>query len=64
MFRLVVYDAKTHYVLWSFTESIDVAYLQKSHDHNFDIALAAIVRDFLTLAGKTSSPVQPLAPAH
>ncbi len=64
MFRLSVYDAKTHYVLWAFTESIEPAYLQKSHDHNFDIALAALVRDFLTLAGKTSSPVQPPAPAH
>ena len=64
MFRLTIYDAKTHYVLWAFTESIDVAYLQKSHDHNFDIALAAIVRDLLALAGKTSSPVQPPAPAH
>ncbi len=64
MFRLVIYDAKTHYVLWAFTENIDVAYLQKSHDHNFDVALAAVVRDFLTLAGKTSSPVQPPAPAH
>lgn len=56
MFRLVIYDAKTHYVLWAFTENIDVAYLQKSHDHNFDVALAAVVRDFLTLAGKTFQP--------
>jgi len=64
MFRLTIYDAKTHYVLWAFTESIDVAYLQKSHDHNFDIALAAIVRDFLALAGKTSSPALPPALAH
>jgi hypothetical protein len=64
MFRLSVYDAKTHYVLWAFTESIEPAYLQKSHDHNFDVALAAIVRDFLTLAGKTSSPALHPALAH
>jgi hypothetical protein len=39
MFRLVVYDAPTHYVLWAVTESIGAANLQKTHDHNFDLAL-------------------------
>ncbi len=64
MFRLVVYDAKTHYILWAFTRAIDVAYLQKSHDRNFDNALSDIVHDFLTLAGKSpSAPAPSLAPA-
>ena len=53
MFRLVVYDAGTHYVLWAFTESIDIAYLQKSHDRNFDDSLATLVKDFETLGGKS-----------
>jgi len=52
MFRLVVYDRKTHFVLWAVTESIEVAYLQKTHDHNFDNALTAILVDFETLTGK------------
>jgi hypothetical protein len=39
MFRLVVYDASTHFVLWAVTESIGPANLQKTHDHNFDLAL-------------------------
>ena len=52
MFRLVIYDAGTHYVLWAFTESIDIAYLQKSHDRNFDEALQAILHDFESLSGK------------
>src|SRR5271155_3172451 len=39
MFRLVIYDRKTHYVLWAMTESIATAYLQKTHDRNFDEAL-------------------------
>jgi hypothetical protein len=45
MFRLVVYDRPTHYILWALTESIDPAALQKTHDHNFDQALANLVLD-------------------
>jgi hypothetical protein len=52
MFRLVIYDAKTHYVLWAITESINVALLQKTHDRNFDDALTAILVDFEALTGK------------
>jgi hypothetical protein len=52
MFRLVVYDRKTHYVLWAFTESIAIALMQKTHDRNFDDALTAILVDFEALTGK------------
>ena len=52
MFRLVVYDRKTHYILWTFTQSIQVALLQKTHDRNFDDALTAIVKGFEDLSGK------------
>lgn len=52
MFRLVVYDRKTHYALWTLTRSIEIAYLQKTHDRNFDDALSALLLDFETLAGK------------
>jgi hypothetical protein len=45
MFRLVIYDRPTHYVLWALTESIAPATLQKTHDHNFDEALASLVLD-------------------
>jgi hypothetical protein len=59
MFRLVVYDRKSHYVLWAFTESIDVAFLQKTHDRNFDEALAAVLADFEGLTGKAqATPAQ------
>lgn len=51
-FRLVVYDAKTHYVLWAFTSTIEIAYLQNTHDHNFDEALNSIVSRFEALSGK------------
>jgi len=52
MFRLVVYDRKSHYILWTITSSRDVAFLQKTHDHNFDEALTAIVLRFESLSGK------------
>jgi hypothetical protein len=53
MFRLVIYDRKTHYVLWALTESIMVAYIQKTHDNNFDSALTALTQD---LKRVTSTP--------
>jgi hypothetical protein len=56
MFRLLVYDRKTHFVLWTFTESIGLAFLQKTHDHNFDEALGNVLSKFLVVAGKTSAP--------
>lgn len=55
MFRLVVYDAKTHFTLWAFTQSIDIAFLQKTHDRNFDEALTALLLEFESLAGKAQS---------
>lgn len=52
MFRLVVFDRKTHYVLWALTESIERAFGQKNHDRKFDDALARILSDFQMIAGK------------
>ena len=56
MFRLVIYDRKTHYVLWTLTKSVEVALLQKTHDRNFDNAIMALVNNFETLAGKPPFP--------
>ena len=58
MFRLVVYEGKSHYILWTVTESIELAFLQKTHDKNFDIALSEILNQFLKIVGK------PPAAAH
>lgn len=52
MFRLVIYDRKTHYILWTLTQSIGVALLQKTHDRNFDEALNSILLNFQQLAGR------------
>jgi hypothetical protein len=57
MFRLTVYDRKTHYVLWTVTQSVDFAFLQKTHDRNFDQALTAVLNSFLQVAGKPPVPV-------
>ncbi|HXE32277.1 MAG TPA: hypothetical protein VN087_00045 [Verrucomicrobiae bacterium] len=51
MFRLVIYDRKTHYVLWALTESITIAFLQKTHDNNFDQALLTIMLDLKRVTG-------------
>jgi len=53
MFRLVIYDRKTHYVLWALTESIDIAFRQKTHDHNFDQALLDLTAAFERITGKS-----------
>jgi hypothetical protein len=55
MLRLVVYDRETHYVLWAFTQSIDIAFRQKTHDRNFDEALTAILLEFESLSGKAQA---------
>jgi hypothetical protein len=55
MFRLVIFDRKTHYVLWALTESITVAVLQKTHDNNFDLALTALTLDLKRLASAPAS---------
>lgn len=54
-FRLVVYDAKSHFVLWTFTQSVEPAYLQKTHDKNFDQALSALLTQFLTIAHRPAT---------
>src|SRR5271170_36844 len=58
MFRLAIFDRKTHYVLWTLTESIGFAILQKTHVNNFDIALTAIAMD---LKRVTSAPASTAA---
>ncbi len=49
MFRLRIFDRKTHYILWTLTESIAAANLQKTHDRNYDEALSALAQDLKNL---------------
>lgn len=58
-FRLVVYDRRTHVVLWTLTQAIDIAYLQKTHDRNFDQALTTLLAQFAALRGVPPPPATP-----
>jgi hypothetical protein len=56
MFRLVIYDRKTHYVLWALTESITVAYFYRSPTIILDAALTALTLDLTSVtSGPTST---------
>lgn len=56
MFRLSVYDRTTHTILWTETESVQMANRQKTHDKNFDDALDALVLHFLSLSNHPTPP--------
>lgn len=56
MLRLVIYDRPSHYVLWTMTQSIDNALLQKSHDKNFDTAIATLAQNLKTLTTPATAP--------
>jgi len=56
VFRLVIYDGKTHYILWTVTHSIDNAILRRNCDKNFDAALAEVLNHFLQTTGKSTAP--------
>ena len=58
MFRLVIYDRKSRFILWALTETIQPANLQKTHDRNFDEALTALTSDVKKLTDG-SSPTTP-----
>ncbi|MFZ1085672.1 MAG: hypothetical protein WAN35_11965 [Terracidiphilus sp.] len=56
VFRLEIYDRKTHYILWTIDQSIGWADLQKNRDHNFDGALLVLMEKFQQLTGKPITP--------
>lgn len=50
--RLVIYDRRTHYVLWTLLEPIKLCTLQKTCESNFEASIPALVLDFEKLTGK------------
>lgn len=52
MFQLVIYDAKSHYVLWTITRSVEAANRQPTRDKNLDTALSGVLNRFLEVTGK------------
>jgi hypothetical protein len=53
IFKLIAYDRPTHYILWTVTQTVDSATLQKTHDKNFDEALESVWKQFLAAASGT-----------
>ena len=51
MFTLIIYDRRSHYVLWTLTQTVEYAVLQKTHDRNFDTAISYLGGQFLALGG-------------
>jgi len=54
-FRLVISDPRSHIILWSLREQVNLPALQKKRDKNFDEAAAALVSDFNLLAAPQTS---------
>jgi hypothetical protein len=52
-FKLLIYDRKTHFLLWTLLEPIKACNRPKTCDSNFDDALPALLLNFEKLAGKT-----------
>ena len=63
-FKLTIYDRKSHYVLWTITEPIEVALLQKTHDKNFDVALSHLIDDVQALSQPGAKSLYPNPPAR
>jgi hypothetical protein len=51
-FKLLIYDRKTHFLLWTLLEPISLCNRQKTCDANFDEALPVLFLNFEKLAGK------------
>jgi hypothetical protein len=60
-FHLSIVDRKSHYTLWTVTSTVQLAYLQKTHDRNFDDALAAMLVGVKKIS---SAPAQTTAKAE
>ena len=51
-FRLVVYDTKSHYILWTITRPVGLTARTKAADKNFDSVLSDVLNQFLQITGK------------
>ena len=48
-FRLVIWERKSHYILWELTQPVRYAVKQEAHDRNFDEAITNLIADFQAL---------------
>jgi hypothetical protein len=53
-FTLTIFDSKTHFILWFFTEHVSPARLLHNRDKNYDLALANIMDDLKQLVSQAA----------
>jgi hypothetical protein len=53
--RLLIYDRKTHYVLWTLVHPIEACVLRKACDKNFDLAINGLIHDLKVLSSQSLS---------
>lgn len=49
-FRLTIFDRPSHYVLWTLSQTVYKANLQKTHDKNFEESLDLLLTELKTVA--------------
>jgi len=54
-FRLVIFDPKTHFPLWTFNQHVQWAILAGNRDKNFDQGIAELMTSLKKLAGEPTS---------
>jgi hypothetical protein len=57
--RLVIYDRRTHYILWTLVHPTGSCALKKGCDRNFDAAMDSLIRDLKALCRQSPSPTTP-----
>jgi hypothetical protein len=55
LLQLVIYDRKTHYVLWTLTNTLEFASTEKNRERNFSDAILAVAAQFDQLTGKQAA---------
>lgn len=56
-FKLLIYDRKTHFLLWTLLEPIKACARPKSCDTNFDDSLLALLMNFVKLTGRAPGSI-------
>ena len=52
---MVIYDSKTHYVLWTLTNTVEYANTAKNRERNLNDAITALASQFDQLTGKQAA---------
>jgi len=56
-FEISIFDARTHFVLWTLAASVQGAIRQATFERNLDRGMASLMADLKAIAAPTGSPV-------